>query len=1049
MRLLLLGPFAALHNERPLSLGRRQERLLLAILAVDAGRVVPTERLIDLIWADHPPASARAAIHTYVARLRAALKPTGITIDGRDEGYTVAAGRLYIDALHMDELASQARTADPVSRIDLLGQALALWRGPFLAGMADDHLRHRIGRRFDGLRVQCLRDRAETLLALGRPNHTVLDLASALDDYPADEELNRYYMIALYRTNRRSEALSVYDSLRHRLADDYGIDPSSTLTDLYLRILRSDPSGVGNAPVPNQLPRRTPDFVGREADFTAIDELTGQATSGLVALTAIGGMSGAGKTAIAVEWAYRAADRFPDGIFYLNLRGYDAESPVSPIDALSYFIRALGHPPASVPGDEAGAEALFRTLLAGKCALVILDNARSPEQVRPLLPNSPESVILVTSRDRLTGLIARDGARPHVLGMLTPAESFELLSRLIGPRRAAAERSAAAAAAELVGHLPIAIRVLGARLAANPSVTIESLVDLLRRRRRQKLADRSHRPDPLDVDGDPQSSVRTLFRYSYDRLGPFDRRLFRLLASAPFADLPAAAIARLVGAAEVDTAASLAKLIELSLITVGTGGGGTDRYSLHDLMRDFAREIGSAEDAATETSADRGLAVERVIQWYVMRVRSAAIAMYPSFSRAPGPDAAPLGTSEQAAAFIEAEMNNLLIVIDIAAAAIDPRAAWLIVDALRGYWWTHQQRAAWTSAAHAALEAATRVGDAAGQASAGLVLGTLASRTGRTEEARIRYQRALDVLEDGVWPEGAAALWGNLGIARYDQGYLREALEAHQRALAINRGLARTGTASVNLTNLALVQARLGQVREAAGSLEAAVDGFRSVDDRFALSVAVHNLGTMRQRLGDFDRAASDYLTAIELYRHAANSDGEGLATSSLAALRRDQGRMGEALTLSRTAVRKLAEADEHESLVMARNTLASILSKSDDLDHALRLYLQNTIDARKLGIRRPEAEALIGLGRTRHACGESAGAIEALDQALMIASASEMTVVRADVDLARAEVIASEDQVASRVLANSALATYRAAGDAVGAREAERHLAELGDDPS
>ena len=614
-------------------LGRRQERLLLALLTLEPGRHLSIDRLVDLIWDDQPPASARGAIHTYVARLRTALKPYGVTISGQATGYLLG-GAMDVDVAEAFELSGRAdQEPNPSARAELLRAALDLWRGPFLADLAGERLRDRIGGHVADLRRRCLVRRGDALLALGRPDQVTVELAPEVAGALPHESLVAHQMLALYRTQRRADALALFDRVRREIADEYGLDPAPSwsrcnwqscatiprLTGPSTGITATTPQ-VRTPTGPNQLPRAIPDFVGREPDLAAIDSLTG-ADGGICAITAIGGTPGVGKTAIAIEWAHRAADRFPDGLFYINLRGYDVESPVSTIEALTRSSRALGQRSDSIPTDEAAAAALYRSLLADQRALVILDNARSADQVRPLLPNSRRSVVLITSRDRLTGLVARDGARVHALDIMSPEESLRLLERLIGANRLDAEPAAAERLTDLVGQLPLAVRIIGAHLAAAPSATLSSMVEAME----------DGRLEPLEVDDDPRSNVRSLFRISYDALDSADQRMFRLLGATPYAEVPAAAVAALLGIPEDVAVIGLRRLLDLSLIMLSGGRNSVDRYGMHDLMREFARE----QAARDELPDDRQAALSRIVGWYVDRTRAAGVALGPSVVRLP------------------------------------------------------------------------------------------------------------------------------------------------------------------------------------------------------------------------------------------------------------------------------------------------------------------------------------------------------------------------------------------------------------------------------
>ncbi len=470
----VLGPVEIEHGGQLIDLGpRRGERCLLGLLLLESERgVLGIDRLQSLLWDDDPPANAQRTVHTYVARLRARLKPFNIKIKTISSGYRIEVPAERIDALRFGAAVSRAKdVADPGERATLLASALALWRGPVLADVASDYLRARVGTALEEQRFLAIDLGARADLDRGCHEDVSARLAVPAGDNPTREHLAELLMLAHYRCGRQADALAVYRRSWQTLRDELGVEPGPGLRELHARILANDPALAPSAqdgaplPPPRFLPRDVPDFTGRTTDLRRLDEIAEESrdVAGAVLITAVTGTAGVGKTALAVRWGHRAAGRFPGGQLYVNLRGYDTGPPLRPVDALAQLLRALGLPGEKIPADEQEASGLYRSLLAERRILVLLDNAASTEQVRPLLPAAPGSITLITSRDRLAGLLARDGARRLVLDVLSPRESVALIGRIVGPQRVSASPEAALALAAACGHLPPVFVVPGLR----------------------------------------------------------------------------------------------------------------------------------------------------------------------------------------------------------------------------------------------------------------------------------------------------------------------------------------------------------------------------------------------------------------------------------------------------------------------------------------------------------------------------------------------------------------------------------------------------------
>jgi DNA-binding SARP family transcriptional activator len=499
----VLGPLAVLDDAgQPLRVGgRRGERLVLGVLLLEAGTVVPVHRLVELLWADDPPAGARGIVSTHLSRLRRDLDPdrsgTGVRLENHGDGYRIDVAPEQVDAHRFRRAVQEAREVpDAAGRSRLLGDALALWRGPLLADAVTDDVRDRIGAGWEELRVAAAESLAEADLELGRAADVVPRLTELTEQHPFREGLVALLMTALARGGRVPDALAVYRRTQQRLQDELGLDPGPRLRELHTALLRGGPAAAGRAPVPSQLPRAPRDFVGRERTLRRLDESAATVGAGGPHACLLIGPAGVGKTALALHWVADGGDRFPDGRLYVPLRG-SGPAPLPPVAALTHLLRSLGVRPEQVPGDVAEASALYRSVLADRRVVVLLDDAADAAQVRPLLPGAGGSLVLVTSRQRLAGLVALDGALGLPVAPLTAAESGLLLETMLGKEVAADEAAAVRRLADVCDHLPLALRIAAANLGDEP----EPVAGYLRRLDEDRLG-------ALRVEGDPVAAVR-------------------------------------------------------------------------------------------------------------------------------------------------------------------------------------------------------------------------------------------------------------------------------------------------------------------------------------------------------------------------------------------------------------------------------------------------------------------------------------------------------------------------------------------------------------
>lgn len=563
MEFRVLGPIEASSNGTVVQIGAAQKlRLVLAALLSRADRVVAPDWLISVVWVDQPPASARRNLQLYIHQLRTAMGSDRIA--SQPGGYVIRAED-GLDAARFRRLAAQGSAAlasgDAAHAGQWLREALNLWHGPAYAEFTDCPAIADEATRLEQLRLTVYEGWAEAELRLGHHSGLVDALSDLVRTNPYRENLRSYLMRALYGAGRQADALQLFRDTRAILAEQLGIEPGPQLQRLHEQMLRGDSQlaprsidpapeapaaihgGAGVVPVPHELPADVSGFTGRENSLKALDEMLpedAENTTGRVVVSAITGTAGVGKTALALHWSHRVADRFHDGQLYVDLRGYAPGRPLRPIEALTALLRRLGIRPGQVRVGLAEAAARYRSHLAGRRMLIVLDNARSSEQIRPLLPASPGCMVLITSRDRLTGLAAKEGVRRITLDVLNPDESVDLLGQLLGRERAAAEPAAAAALAQTCAHLPLALRIAAACLADQPHRAIASYVAELTER------------DPvsaLAIDGDDRA-VHSAFDLSYLTLPQPAQQMFRRLGLVPCPDFTAPAAAALAGIPE-------------------------------------------------------------------------------------------------------------------------------------------------------------------------------------------------------------------------------------------------------------------------------------------------------------------------------------------------------------------------------------------------------------------------------------------------------------------------------------------------------------------
>ncbi|MDR6980879.1 DNA-binding SARP family transcriptional activator [Streptomyces sp. 3330] len=892
LRFSVLGPVRAWRGEAEVELGPPQQRAVLAVLLLADGAQVSAVRLINAVWGTAAPASASTIVRGYVHRLRKSLESGGNAsspvIRSAGDGYQLRVTPDELDlGIFQERLvqAERARSAgDTKGVLTHLRDALGLWQGAALAGIRGAYAqsqRQRLGE----LRRSAQVARFTAELDLGAHAHVTGELAGLVAEDPLDERLRELLMLALYRSGRQAAALAVYREAQMLLADELGVDPGPELQTMYQRVLRADagllapsapaepapaepaPAEPAPAPaqapaVPAQLPADLAAFVGREAELAEVARLP---AAGAVVISAIAGMAGVGKTTFAVHWARQVADRFPDGQLYLNLRGFDPIGlPVLPQHALRTLLESLGTETKGMTQDIHTLAVRYRTQLAGKRVLLLLDNARDAAQVRPLLPGAPGCLVIVTSRNRLAGLVAVDGAYALNLDVLSPSEARELLARRLGQQRVTAEPEAVHEIIAQCARLPLALAITAARAATRPAISLTSIADELR-----------NSADSLDAfnGGDTAADVRAVFSWSYHTLTPDAARLFRLLALHPGPDITLPAATSLAGLTVPRTRQLLGELTQAHLVDEAVPG----RYVSHDLLRAYATELIETVEAPQQVQAAR----LRMFDHYLHTAHEAAAlttsrALISLASAAEGVQPEKLtGDTGKATAWFAAEQAVLLAVREEAANRRYDTHTWQLAWAighylhLRGLW--REQEAVH----RAAMDAACRLGDRTAQAHVhnGLTLAT--GNLGRFDDARIHAERAVELFTQSGDMRAYADSYYNLAWVRVRQGHPEAALGAVQQSLMLFRacdsgsGDDRRGQRAIAtaLNAVGWCHTLLGQHQQALDYCRQALALQQELGHDAGTADTWDSIGHALHHLGQYDEAVAAYGNALALYR--------------------------------------------------------------------------------------------------------------------------------------------------------------------------------------
>ncbi|AZM46695.1 AfsR family transcriptional regulator [Streptomyces sp. WAC 06738] len=862
LRFAVLGPVRAWRGEESLPVGTPQQRAMLAALLLRGGRTATAQELVDGIWGEEPPPRAVSALRTYASRLRRTLGADALVSEAG--GYAIRAHGTEVDVATAEELARAAETAaaagDFAKARELYAGALAQFTGEPLGGVPGPYADwHRD--RLEELRLSLLERRIELDLDAARHAEAVSELTALTAGHPLRERFRELLMLALYRSGRQAEALAVYADTRRLLQDELGVDPRPELAELQQRILQADedlaaPKAeplAGDAPFrvvrPAQLPATVSDFTGRDGVVEELGKELANAPDTVMAVSSVSGIGGVGKTTLAVHVAHAARESFPDGQLYADLQG-SGPSPAEPAAVLGAFLRALGTPDADIPEPVDERAALYRSVLAGRRILTLLDNARDAAQIRPLLPGTEGCAALITSRTRMTDLA---GAHHVDLDVMAPDEALLLFTRIVGAERVDPERDAAMDVVAACGFLPLAIRIAASRLAARRTWTVSVLA--------RKLSDEHRRLDELRV-GD--LAVKATFELGYGQLEPEQARAFRLLGLADGPDISLSAAAAVIDRPIERTEEVLEVLVDASLLESAAPG----RYRYHDLVRLFARDCAEREEPA----ADREAALSRVLDFYL-----ATAARVYELGR-PGDTLTKHlnSVAHQGLMFDDREAAQdwlfteaacvLAVVLQLSAGNTLARTADTLLAAKdlaeSGAYSVQFVRAATT-----ALTAAQEAEDIASQGRAHTALSSAHIFTGRFERADQHATHAMLLGQacGDVWVCGEAAndrglLASFLGRTEESSGYLEQALAAYRSDGNLD------GAASA-LNNLSRGHTETGAMATAVNLAEQALEIFRKANAPLGMASSMYTLGIALTGVGRYEDAISQLTRALDIFR--------------------------------------------------------------------------------------------------------------------------------------------------------------------------------------
>ncbi|WP_330349780.1 ATP-binding protein [Streptomyces sp. NBC_00582] len=905
-------------------------------------------------------------------------------------GYRLDIPPELVDVHRFRSLVSRARQVggSDGERVATLWEAMGLWRGEPLAGLPGEWAA-RTRESWRHQRIDAVLAWADAELRVDGPPVVVDTLSVLVAEHPLVEPLAVALMRALHAAGRAPEALACYTALRKRLADELGTTPGAEARRQHQVILSGKtavppvhrtPPGTGGGTeravvVPAQLPMEAAGFTGREEELARLEKvlLAAEARPTAVVVSAVSGTAGVGKTALAVHWAHQARDRFPDGQLYVNLRGYDPDQPLTAPDALLRFLTALGVSAQDIPLEPDDRAARYRTEVAGRRMLIVLDNAATVEQVRPLLPGTASCAVLVTSRDSLAGLVAREGAHRLDLDLLPADAARTLLRRLVGPR-AEAEPDAVDALAAQCARLPLALRVAAELAVSRPTTSLADLVT--------ELADQQRRLDLLDADGDPRAAVVAVFSWSLRHLPADAARTFRLLGLHPGPDFEAYAAAALSDSGPAQARRALDVLARAHLVQRVDGA----RHGMHDLLRAYALRLATTEDPPEAREA----ALDRLFDHYLATAAAAMNCLHPAEAhlRPAAPETATsvpdLSDPEAARAWLDAERTSLTAVSAHTATHGRPTHAIRLSLTLYRHLISGRHTDGLTIHGHA-RDAARLIADPASEACAVLGIGTAHYQLARHEPARRHLEEALTLFRQADDTTGQARALVNLGLVDERLGRFLSAVGHLEQALALYRNAGDRRGEATALKDLASVEVQLGRYGEAADHLQQALTLLRQTGNRYLEAHALNELGTVEARLHRLDSAARHQEQALALQREIGDRYGEAGSLHSLGIVHTRLDRPVRAAECHRQALTIYRQNGDRDGEARALTGLGEAACAAGRPTDALTHHTDALTIAEDIGNPGRQARAHSGLGDVHQALGDIPRAVRCYERALAL----------------------------------------------------------------
>lgn len=982
--IVVLGPVELrVDGQRVLS-GTAKEVQLLAMLALDAGTALSLDTLVRRLWDDATPGRPKASLHSFASRLRGRLGAERLVHQAH--AYTLDVPPQTVDFNRFERLVLQARSlassGDNAQALALLQKAESLWRGTPLAGFTGPWA-ERVRRRLRERRLAATLLRTGIGLRMGHFAALMAELTALAEQFPEDEAVAQQFMTAAYGSGRQSEALRAHERLRGRLRQ-LGTEPGEALTRVYRGVLDRLPvaellaDGAGGAdgalpgPVvraPQNLPAHNRLLVGRTAEMRALRA----AGSDVIAFQALSGMAGVGKSALALHAARALAREYPDGQVYVNMRAHSGQQPLSPEAALTKLLRDFGVPGKAIPRELDALTTLWRTVLGSRRAVIVLDDVADAAQVQPLLPGDSPSLVLLTSRRRLTGV---PGVHNVFVDVLAPPDAEALFTELAGipPTRAPDD---VAALARLCGYLPLALALAAGRLRSRPAWTVGLLVQRM-----------SHPPGRLSEIRDGTADIATVFAFSYDTLAPEEQRLFRFAALHHAHAFDPYATAALVDLPVPATERILESLLDANLLQEPE----PDRYEFHDLIGAYAqtladRDPGPVRDQALDRLDDFYLhaaaAADRLLDPRRLRLTVPLPPSAPDLPRWADPGQAdPRQAREwllaETAALVRAEARlrsrgrhgPAAQLADAAARFLDTEGLWTEAEAMHRHAVAH-----WHSA-----------GDRSSEARGLLALASIESQRGRYEQAERTSRRALEAAVAVADSKAEAEALRSIGLVYWDLGRLKESAALHREALAIHERSGDEWNIARQQNNLGIDLLQLGEYAEAMGCFSAALDGFVRTADRRGEAQALNNLSDLHLHMGQDDQARTALNRTLELVTEVGSRAEKAIAQLNLADSLRSPADADEALRLLRQALAAFRAIGARRDETVTLNAIGRVLLTAgryaeSAAHHAVALDL-----ARELGAAQDEAQALRGLATANHRSGQAEHAAQQLNEALSLA---------------------------------------------------------------